>query len=104
MYCLTVSYPKSEDSKFDQDYYENSHLAMVKEKLGPLGLQRVVLRKNVGAKPGRGESYYASVDLVFENAGTMGKALADEGGAINADIVNYTNVKAEFGFSEIEFS
>lgn len=104
MYCLTVSYPKAEDAKFDYDYYENSHLVLVKEKFGPLGLQQVVVRKNVGSKPGGDDQFFASVDLVFDSIENMKNALGAAGADINADIVNYTDAKAQYSFAEFSNS
>lgn len=101
MYCLTVSYPKTESGRFDFLYYENSHLTLVKDKFSPLGLQKMVLRKNVGSKPGGENQYFASVDLVFDCMESMNAALASAGKEINADVVNYTNVRAEFAFSAL---
>jgi len=101
MYCLTVSYPKTENDHFDFDYYENSHLALVKDKFSPLGLQHMVLRTNVGSKPGGDDLFFASVDLVFDSIESMNTALASAGKEINADIVNYTSARAKYAFSAL---
>ncbi|MCR8924455.1 EthD family reductase [Dasania sp. GY-MA-18] len=100
MYCLTVSYPKSEQARFDFDYYQNSHLALVKEKFGPLGLQDIIVKQNIGVKPGDDSQYFASVDIVFDSQDSMKAALAAAGKDINADIVNYTDVQAQYSFAD----
>lgn len=101
MYCLTVSYPKLEGKKFDEGYYENTHLLLVKNKMSEYGLESIVLRKHCGSKPEAGEAYFASVDLVFDSVINMSRALAAVGTDINADIANFTNTKIEYQFSEV---
>ena len=101
MYCLTVSYPKTENDHFDFDYYKNSHLALVKSKFSPLGLQHIVLKTNVGSKPGGDDQYFASVDLVFDSLDSMNAALASAGKEINEDVVNYTSARAKYAFSAL---
>jgi len=101
MYCLTVTYPKSDETMFDFNYYENSHVPLVKEKYGPFGLQNVVYRKEGGSKPGGDNLFYASADLVFDSLDNMKAALAAAGAEISADIANYTNAKPSVSFAEV---
>ncbi len=102
MFCMTVSYPRSDKATFDMDYYLNSHLPLVKERFGPLGLVQIVLRTDVARKPGGESQYFASVDLVFDSIESFKKATATHGAEINADIPNYTDAGAEFGFSAFD--
>jgi uncharacterized protein (TIGR02118 family) len=39
---LLVSYPATEGARFDRDYYTGTHMPLVKEKWGPLGLTDAV--------------------------------------------------------------
>jgi len=101
MYSLTVSYPKTENDHFDFDYYENSHLALVKDKFASFGLHHIILKTNVGSKPGGEDQYFASVDLVFDSIDSLNAALASAGKEINADVVNYTSARAKYAFSAL---
>ena len=38
MIRVSVLYPSSSGDSFDVDYYKNTHMKLVREKLGPLGL------------------------------------------------------------------
>jgi len=101
MYCMTVSYLKSDEATFDFDYYENSHLVLVQDKFGPLGLKKIILRKDIGSKPGAGNKFFASVDLVFDSIESMKTALATAGADVNDDVANYTNAKVEYSFASL---
>lgn len=102
MYCLTVSYPKGEDTKFDFDYYRDTHIPLCARLLADHGYKGYVLRTEEGKGPGSGDLTYASIDLMFESAEQMQGGLAAAGAEINGDIPNYTNVKPRMSFGEIQ--
>lgn len=104
MYCLTVTYPKSEGSHFDYEYYTGKHLPLCAEAFAGHGFQGSVLRTNQGSGPGSANLNYASIDLLFESQAHMGAALKAGGAAVNADVANYTDVSAKMGFSDIDVS
>jgi len=52
MIKVSVFYPDREGSKFDMDYYCNSHIPMVREKLGPACKNVAVEHGIAGATPG----------------------------------------------------
>ena len=47
MIKVSVFYPDREGSKFDMDYYCNSHIPMVREKLGP-ACKNVAVEQGIG--------------------------------------------------------
>ena len=48
MIRVSVFYENNEDVRFDEDYFINSHIPMVAEKLNPLGLKDIVVEKGIG--------------------------------------------------------
>lgn len=104
MYCLTVTYPISDGSHFDQEYYVDKHIPLCAELFGPHGFRGTVLRTGQGSAPGKAELNYASIDILFDSAESMGAALQAGGKAVSADLANYTDVKPVMTFSGLEVS
>jgi uncharacterized protein (TIGR02118 family) len=104
MYCLTVSYPKDDNSTFDHEYYTASHIPLCQRLFGEHGLRGTVLRTAEGKGPGSGDLNHASIDLVFDSVEGLQAALAAGGKDVTADIVNYTNAKPRMSFGEIKLA
>ena len=100
MYCMTVTYPVGEDTHFDYDYYQATHMPLCARLLADHGYRGVVMRNNSGKGPGSGGLSYVSVDLLFESLEQLQAGLAAGGKEITADIPNYTNVQPQMSFSE----
>ncbi len=100
MYCLTVEYLKCKGSRFDFEYYENSHIPLVKNTYSPLGLREIIIRKEVGSSPGENDKLFVSVSLIFDSLHSMKCALASSGDAVSNDVVNYTSATVVYCFSE----
>jgi uncharacterized protein (TIGR02118 family) len=104
MYCLTVSYPKGENSTFDHEYYNDTHIPLCQRLFADHGLRGTVLRTDQGKAPGAGDLNHASIDLVFDSAEGLQAALAAGGREVTADIVNYTNAQPSMSFSAINIA
>ena len=57
MIRLTIMYPNAEDARFDMEYYQNKHIAMVKEKCGGAVKECSVEQGLGGAEPGSPAPY-----------------------------------------------
>jgi uncharacterized protein (TIGR02118 family) len=102
MIRVTVLYPKTADSRFDLDYYVNSHLPMVKERLAPLGLLRIGCDEGLaGLAPNEPATHAVIGYLVFHSVEDLQKGLAAHGQEIMADIPNYTNVQPQIQINRI---
>ncbi|KAF1360653.1 hypothetical protein EJ07DRAFT_115883 [Lizonia empirigonia] len=71
---LIVLYPRKDGAKFDLDYYHATHMPLVKETWGPLGLKSFSIAQ---LSPDNQYSIAAVVD--FESQDSLGKAMADPG-------------------------
>ena len=98
MIKLSVMYPKSEDLKFDMDYYWASHVPMMRrligEKLKGFSIDRAATGPDLPAP------YAVIANLLFESVETMQAALAEHGPTLMADIPKYTNVQPAIQVSE----
>ena len=104
MYCVTVTYPKSEDTKFNHEYYVEKHIPLCAEAFAEYGFLGTVLRSGQGGAPGATDVNYASIDLLFASQAQMQQALAAAGRVVSADLANYTDAKPKMTFSAVQVS
>ena len=102
MIKVSVFYPNKEGSKFDIDYYCNSHIPMVKEKLGT-ALKGVAVEQGLGGpQPGTPATYAAMGHLLFDSVEAFQSAFGPHAEAIMGDIPNYTDVQPTVQISEVK--
>ena len=102
MIKVSVFYPDREGSKFDMDYYCNSHIPMVREKLGPACKNVAVEHGIAGATPGSRPGFIAMGHLYFDSVEAFQKAFGPHADAIMGDIPNYTDIQPSIQFSEVK--
>ena len=102
MIKVSVFYPDREGSKFDMDYYCNSHIPMVREKLGPACKNVAVEHGIAGATPGSRPGFIAMGHLYFDSVEAFQKAFGPHADAIMRDIPNYTDIQPTIQFSEVK--
>ena len=94
MISLTALYPKTADSRFDMDYYVNTHTPLVRERLTPVGLVSIDLEAGLaGGTPDSPPAYAMIGRLNFANLDELQNALAAHGPELMGDIPNFTNVQ-----------
>ncbi|WP_116366042.1 EthD family reductase [Parahaliea mediterranea] len=101
MYGMRVEYPRTEGSKFDMDYYRDSHIPLCERLLADFGHVGTVLHLGAGKAPGGEDLLWASVDILFEDIDQLKAGLAAAGKEIGADVPNYTDVTPRMSFSEV---
>ena len=102
MIKVSVLYPNNEGSKFDMDYFCNSHFPMVQEKLGA-ALKGVSVEQGLGgAEPGSRATYVAMGHLLFDSVDAFQSAFGPHAEAIMGDIPNYTDVEPTIQVSEVK--
>lgn len=102
MIRMSVMYPTGEGKKFDYDYYAQKHMALVHERLGALGLQRLEVDKGLsGGAPGVPAPYACMGHLYFNSLPELQQALKVHGRELMADVPNFTNIQPQVQISEI---
>lgn len=86
---LQVIYPASAGTKFDMDYYINTHLPMVGEHMGA-HIDHTLVTRGVSAPDGGDAGFYAVASIVFADQGAMDAAMG-KAGPVVADIANFTD-------------
>jgi uncharacterized protein (TIGR02118 family) len=91
---LSVIYPRGEGANFDFDHYAQTHLPLLTEKLGPLGLTGAYALRGAAAADGGEAPHFAMAFLNFGSAEALGAAMSSpEAAEVVADIANFTNVR-----------
>ena len=102
MIRVAVLYPNSSGSTFDVDYYKRTHMKLVQQKLGPLGLLGSEVDAGI-AGMGDAAPPYAAIGYMFFDTLEAFQAGFDQVGAeLVADVPNYTNIEPVIQISEYE--
>ena len=99
MIKVSVFYPDREGSKFDMDYYCNSHIPMVRQKLGAACKGAAVEQGMAGATPGSRPAFIAMGHVYFDSVEAFQTAFGPHADAIMAD--NCTDIQPTLQISEV---
>ena len=100
MIKLSVMYPQDGGQKFDERYYLNEHLALVREKWGHLMKDAYVTRGVSGGSPDMPAPYRMMAHFSFASIEDLKSAMAS-GGELFADIPNFTDIRPTVQVSEV---
>lgn len=101
MIKLTVMYPFEEGARFDHDYYRDTHMTLVKERMGDGCLYYTVDKGLAGGAPDAPPAYVAMCHIFSESLDSFQKAFGPHAPEILADIPNYTDLEPVLQFSEV---
>ena len=102
MIRIAVLYPNADGKTFDVDYYKNTHMKLVEEKLNPLGLVGCEVDAGI-AGLGDAPAPYATIGyMFFETLEAFQAGFAEVGAELVADIPNYTNIEPIIQISDYE--
>lgn len=101
MIRISVSYPATPNQRFDHSYYQTRHAALIRELLSPHGLQRIEIDQCLSDGAGKAPSIVAAAHLLFENLPAFQAGMAAAGGALAADMKNYTDTAPIVVISEM---
>ena len=101
MIRITVSYPAAPGARFDHDYYQTTHRALLLEHLTAHGLQRVEMDRPLTEGAGGPPPIAAAAHLLFETLDGFKAGMSSHGRAILADVANYTDLQPLVLISEV---
>ena len=102
MIKVSVLYPNTDNIQFDMDYYMSKHVPLVNDLLGDSLSALTVDHGISGGIPGTKAPYHLMAHLEFNNMDDFMSSFTQHGGALNADIPNFTNVKPDVQISEVK--
>lgn len=100
---VSVLYPNGAGTRFDMDYYIETHMPMVKAKLGAACTKVEVDHGLGGGQPGVPPAFVAVCHLHFDSVDAFQQAFGPHAETILADIPNYTNAQPTVLVSEIKW-
>jgi uncharacterized protein (TIGR02118 family) len=104
MIKVTILYPNKPGSRFDVDYYLNTHMPLAIRLIGPV-LKAVSVEIGIpGGAPGQEPPFAAVVGFTCESVQAFGEASTPHMAELQADIPNYTDIEPIFQISEIRIS
>ena len=99
-----VTNPQVFVPKFDLNYFCNTHIPLVEQKLGT-ALKGVSVEHGLsGGSPGSQAPYIAIAHFLFETVEAFQAAFAPNAEGILGDIPNYTDVEPIMQISEVKIS
>ena len=102
MIVVLVMYPEGEGATFDMDYYLNTHLKLVGDKWGGMGLKGARVIKGIaGGEPGSVAPYRVIAVVDFESLEAFQAAAGAHGEEIFGDVPNFTNITPVIQISDI---
>ncbi|HAO42738.1 MAG TPA: EthD family reductase [Afipia sp.] len=101
MILVTVMYPAGE--AFDTDYYLKTHMPLVKDRWGPLGLKSAQAIKGVAKPDGSAPDFQMTALLTFGSMEDFKAAGKAHGKEIFADIPNFTKAQAVVQINDVVF-
>ena len=93
MILVIVMYPSGPDTNFDEAYYLQHHIPLVKERWNSMGLHEVRLVKGVATPDGSTPPYRVMALLTFGSMQEFQNAAQVHGPEVFADIPRFTNVQ-----------
>lgn len=102
MIKVSVLYANGEGNKFDMDYYCNSHIPMVKQKLGAACKGVAVEQGLGGPEPGSPAPFVAMCHLLFESIEAFQAAFGPHAETFMTDVPNYTNIAPAIQISAVK--
>jgi uncharacterized protein (TIGR02118 family) len=101
MIKVSVIYPNNPGVRFDHDYYRDTHLPLIKSRMGA-GLKYYTIDKGLsGGKPGAPPPYVAACHLMCDSLEAYHASFRPHAGEIDGDIRNFTGVTPMVQISEV---
>lgn len=94
MAVFTVLYPAAEGAKFDHDYYNATHIPLVKEAFAATGLTGVQVLRGLSGGAGGPAPFVAIANITFRDAEALRASLSGPRAAeVMADVANFTDIQ-----------
>ncbi|MBD0270870.1 MAG: EthD family reductase [Acetobacteraceae bacterium] len=93
MVLVSVLYPNQAGSRFDERYYMDKHIPLVRQRWGAMGLTDLRVLRGTGTPDGGPASFRVMALLTFSSADALQKAAAAHGAELFGDIPNFTDVQ-----------
>ncbi len=101
MIKVSVMYPDAPGARFNHDYYRDTHMPLVKARMGAHCRSYTVDKGLAGGAPGQPATYVAMCHLYCDSVEAFQAGFGPHAQEIMADIPNYTNLAPVVQISEV---
>ena len=101
MIKLTVMYPYRADAQFDHDYYRDTHMPMLKARMGDYCNYYSIEKGLGGVEPGSTPTYVALCHVYCDSVEALMAGVGPHAAEFAADIANFTNLTPVQQISEV---
>ena len=101
MIKVSVMYPNTPGARFDHDYYRDTHMPMVKSRMGRNCKYYAVDKGLAGGAPGVPAAYIAMCHIFCESVEAFQAGFEPHAAEIMADIPKYTDLSPVLQISEV---
>jgi uncharacterized protein (TIGR02118 family) len=106
MVKISILYPNQKGSRFDMNYYLNTHMPMSIERLGAAkGFRGVSVERGLsGIVPDSEPTYIAMGHFLFDSVEDFLSAFTPHATILQGDMPNYTDVEPTIQVNEVAIS
>jgi uncharacterized protein (TIGR02118 family) len=102
MIRVSVLYPNEAGKRFDVDYYRNTHMKLVADRLRDYGFVRAEVDRGVaGGAPGSPAPYVCVGHVYVQSLADFQRGMGVHGKEIMGDIPNYTDIRPTMQIGEM---
>lgn len=101
MIKVSVLYPHTPGARFNHDYYRDTHMPLVKARMGDNCLYYTVDKGLAGGTPGAPPTYIGMCHLFCESVEAFQAGFGPHAAEIMGDIPNYTDLSPTIQISEV---
>ncbi len=101
MIKVSVMYPNQAGARFDHAYYRDTHMPLLKARMGAACLKYTIDKGLGGGTPGTPATYVAMCHVYCDSVASFEAAFMPHSKEILADIANYTDLAPAVQISEV---
>jgi uncharacterized protein (TIGR02118 family) len=101
MIKVSVMYPNTPGARFNHEYYANTHMPLVKKKMGDACKFYTVDKGLAGGAPGAAATYIGMCHIYCDSVESFQKGFGPHAQEIMDDIPNYTDLAPVIQISEV---
>ena len=101
MIKVSVMYPNTSGARFDHEYYRDTHMPLVKARMGETCKYYTIDKGLAGGAPGESATYVGMCHLFCESIEAFQAGFTPHADEILSDIRNYTDLSPVIQISEV---
>ena len=101
MIKVSVMYPNTPGARFDHAYYKDTHMPLLKARMGDACLRYTIDKGLGGGAPGTPATYVAMCHVFCDSVESFEAGFMPHSKEILADIANYTDLAPVIQISEV---